>query len=83
MLHATRRHLLSQPHRNGHRIETDRTSDLETWDTVLRYELVDLTLGDTQQLCDIRDDEGMPSPVEAIRETARLVAQVLSGELFR
>jgi hypothetical protein len=50
---------------------------------VLRYELVDLTLGDTQQLCDIRDDEGTPSPVEAIRETARLVVQVPSGELFQ
>ncbi len=61
MLHATRRHLLSQPHRNGHRIEAYRTSDLETWDTVPRYELVDLTLGDTQQLCDISDDEGTPS----------------------
>jgi hypothetical protein len=50
---------------------------------VLRYELVDLTLGDTQQLCDIRDHKRTPSPVEAIRETSVLVAQVLSGELFR
>ncbi len=83
MLHATRRHLLSQPHRNGHRIEAYRTSDLETWDTVLRYELVDLTLGDTQQLSDIGDHERTPSPVKAIRESSGLVAQVLSGELFR
>ena len=47
-----------------------------------RYQLVDLTLGDPRQLCDARDDEGMPLPVKATHENSDLLAKVISGELF-
>jgi hypothetical protein len=45
---------------------------------VPRYEFVHLTLGDSQQLCDIRDDERMPLAVQTIRETDGLVLQILA-----
>jgi hypothetical protein len=50
---------------------------------VRRHELVDLALRDTQELCDIRDDERTSLPAEAIRETARALSDILSRELFR
>jgi hypothetical protein len=43
------------------------------------YELVDLALGDPEELCYISDDQRMPLPIEAIRETRGCAA---SGELF-
>ena len=43
------------------------------------YELVDLALGDAEELSYIRDDQRMPLPIEAIRQARGCVA---SGELF-
>ena len=49
-----------------------------------RYELVDLTLRDIQELCDIRDDERLPFPLKTVRKTrADIIPKVASRRFLR
>lgn len=83
VLDASRRHLLTKPRGNGNGIKPNRTSDLETWNPVRRHEFVHLALGDAQEFCDVRDDERVPLPFEAICEGATFLRDAIPRHLFR